>query len=356
VRPSRLRHNASFSAAVAAACALPACLKGEEIDLGRNVDAGAPEASFEAGPETGTVFEASSGSPLLSAGISATKGTICAGSCVDLVATATGGSGPYTFTWGQGLGSGAGPKSVCPVATATYSVLVTSFPSEREATAGAMITVVPCDAGSSSPPVDSGSGTGQRDTGTTPPQASALCVPNPSFEGPPTIGTTGPPGTTPTGAPPQWQVCQGAPDVGPSLSLLPASNGMSYAGLAVGTGSLSYVTASIGATLCSPLVGGTTYSFCLDLGLGVRGVMPPLTMGAAPPVLEIWGGTSACNQDALLWTSPGISNVDTWQNVCGSFVAPRGLSTITLLPTQSGASVGPGTWSYVVVDNVTAGP
>jgi hypothetical protein len=219
-----------------------------------------------------------------------------------------------------------------------------------------MITVVPCDGGSSSPPDDAGSGGGPLDAGSTPPQTTAVCVPNPSFEGTPTVGTTGPPGTTPTGAPPQWQVCQGAPDVGPSLSLLLASKGMTYAGLAVGTGSLSYMTASIGTTFCSPLVAGTTYSFCLDLGIGVRGVMPPLTTGVPPPVLEIWGGTTACSQDAMLWTSLGISNVDTWKTQCGSFVAPRALSSITLLPAQSGPQVGPGTWSYVVVDNITAGP
>ena len=117
------------------------------------------------------------------------------------------------------------------------------------------------------------------------------------------------------------------------------------------------MTASIGTSFCSPLVGGTTYSFCLDLGIGVRGLMQPLTTRRAPPpVLEIWGGTSACSQDAMLWTSPGITNIDSWQNVCGSFVAPRALSSITLLPAQSGTSVGPGTWSYVVVDNITAGP
>ncbi|MGH7439080.1 MAG: hypothetical protein ACRENE_25610 [Polyangiaceae bacterium] len=355
----RLRPFASCAPCIAAAAvvALPACLQGEDIDLGRNVEAGGPLVGLEAGPDAGATSDAStSASPVLSAGISATRGTICAGACVDLTATATGLDGPFTYTWGQGLGSGAG-KSVCPMATTTYSVLVTAFPTELEATAAVQITVVPCDGGSPTPPPDSGSVSTPPDAGSMQSHAAALCVPNPSFEGTPTIGTTGPPGTTPTGAPPQWQVCQGAPDVGPSLSLLPASNGMTYAGLAVGTGSLSYMTASIGTTLCSPLAAGTTYSFCLDLGVGVRGVMQPLTMGDPPPVLELWGGQSACSQDAMLWTSTGISNLDSWKTACGTFVAPRALTTLTLLPAQSSSlQVAPGTWSYVVVDNLVAGP
>jgi hypothetical protein len=345
-------------AALACAAAAPvACLSGEEVDLGRNVDAGATRGDDASAGDDGPGLGQPVPTPFLSGAISATMGTICAGACVDLVATVSGGTGPFAYSWGQGLGEGRGPKSVCPAATTTYSVMISSLSSEQQSTPSAMVTVVACDGGTTPTPADGGS-TPQGDAGSAVPQTANLCVPNPSLEGQAIIGTSGPPGTPATGAPPQWQVCQGAPDVGPSVSLLPASDGNTYEGLAVGTGSLAYMTASIGTTLCAPLVTGTQYSFCVDLGIGVRGVMAPLTTGTTTPApaLQLWGGTAACNQDALLWTSPPITNTDSWMKVCGAFVAPLALTTITLLPAEGSAPVGPGSWSYVIVDDITAGP
>jgi hypothetical protein len=330
-------------------------MSSESIDLGHNVDAGSTTSADDANASAdGAVPGEPVATPLISASISAAMGTICAGACVDLLATASGGTGPYDYAWGQGLGEGRGPKAVCPVATTTYSVMVSSLSSEQQSTASAMVTVVSCDAGSAPSAHDAGGAPQETDSGGG--QTAAMCVPDPSFEGQPTIGMSGAPGTPATGAPPQWQVCQGDPDIDPSVSLLPAANGNTYAGLAVGTGSLAYMTASIGTTLCASLVPGTRYSFCMDLAIGVRGVMAPLTTDAPPPALEIWGGTTPCNQDALLWTSPPITNTDSWTNVCGAFVASQALSTITLLPAEGSASVGPGTWSYVIVDDITAGP
>jgi hypothetical protein len=112
-------------------------------------------------------------------------------------------------------------------------------------------------------------------------------------------------------------------------------------------------TEAIGTTLCQPLTANTQYSFCLDLGLGVQGLMNP--PGALSPVLQIWGGSSPCSQDELLWTSPPITNMDSWTRVCGGFVPSQERATIELIPAQGGAPIGAG-FSYVDIDNIVAGP
>ncbi|MEL7425764.1 MAG: SdrD B-like domain-containing protein, partial [Bacteroidota bacterium] len=51
---------------------------------------------------------------------------ICEGEHVDLSATASGGTPPYTFTWNNGLGNGAN-QTVSPAVTTTYVVTVTDY-------------------------------------------------------------------------------------------------------------------------------------------------------------------------------------------------------------------------------------
>lgn len=335
------------------AAGLGACLSSENIDLGRNLDSGAPGLA-SVGLDAASPADA--GGALLSAAISASTGTICAGDCVDLFATASG-TGPYAYAWGQGLGEGPGPKSVCPVATTTYSVLVSSSASEQQSTASAMVAVVPCEAGTAPPHADAGAAQPPPDSGAAPPSTASLCVMNSSFEGPTMVGTSGPPGTPQTAAPPQWQVCLGTPDVDPSLSLQPPSDGMSYVGLAVGSGTFSNFTESLGTALCAALQPGKHYSFCVDLGTGVRGVTSLTTVpNTPPPELEIWGGRAQCSEDALLWTSPPITNTDSWAKVCGTFVPSQAYTNITIIPAQGSPPVGPGAWSYVIVDHLVAGP
>jgi hypothetical protein len=338
--------------AVAIAGAVGACLSGEDVDLGRNVEAGAP-ALVDVGVDA-TIPPGDAGESLLSAAITVTMGTICSGACVDLSATASP-TGSYTYSWGQSLGEGEGPKSVCPVATATYSVVVSSASSEEQSTASATVTVVSCDSGAA-PGLSDGAPAPASDAGGTQTPA-AICVPNPSFEGPTMIGTVGAPGLPATAAPPQWQVCLGHPDVDPAMSLLPASDGMSYVGFAVGSGMFSAVTGSVGTTLCSALEPGTDYAFCIDLGIGVRGVTPPTPVPSlSAPTLQIWGGKTPCSQDELLWTSPPITNADSWAKVCGSFVPSQALPDMSLLPALAGTTGSPGSWSYVIVDHMVAGP
>jgi hypothetical protein len=71
-----------------------------------------------------------------------TSTTICAGDCSNVSATATSGTPPYTYAWTPNIGSGAGPYSVCPSSTTTYTVNVTDA-AGTSATSTTTITVNP---------------------------------------------------------------------------------------------------------------------------------------------------------------------------------------------------------------------
>jgi hypothetical protein len=339
--------------------ALVACT-GEQVDLGRNFEAGVSFGA-EAMVDAPTAPEGGGGSSL-SVAITSSTGmwTICAGDCVKLLAITNGGTGPFSYAWGPNLGEGAGPQLVCPTVTTTYAVLVSSLSTPQQSSGSQQqITVVPCDAGVITPPPQDASTMQGVDSGTGTTGTMSLCINNASFEGMPTIGTPGTPATPPTAAPPGWQVCQGDPDIDPSVSLVPANDGMTYVGLSVGTGNFSYLTEALGTTLCAPLMAGVHYSFCLDLAVGVRGVsfsgnplmMPP---GAPTPVLDVWGGTAACAQEEPLFISQGITNVDSWSKVCGTFMPSRNLTTLTIAPSLTGSTMGAPLASYVIVDHITS--
>jgi hypothetical protein len=365
VRGRTMTLSASFHCRLAAhfamASGVAACLSSENIDLGRNIDGGTPAI---VSPDLDAAVVPDSAASILTTTIAAAGvmmgGSICQGACVQIVAIATGAPGPYTYAWGQGLGEGQGPKTVCPVATTTYSVTVSAMASAQQSTGSATITVLPCDAGSTPippPPVDAGGPKPPVDSGATPSPSAALCITDPSFEGTPAIGTSGAPGIPATAAPPGWQVCLGDPDIDPIVSLLPASQGKTYVGMTVGSPTFAGTTAeSLGTTLCAPLKAGTRYSFCVDVAIGVQGVMLPAPVQGQPgPALEFWGGKAACGQDELLWTTQAITNRDAWTTVCCAFVPSQNLSTLSLIPTQAVGS-GPATLSYVIVDNFVPGP
>jgi hypothetical protein len=225
-------------------------------------------------------------------------------------------------------------------------VTVDSSDSEDGPISSATVTIAVHDCDGGSPP-----GQGHPDGGSPPATPTGtVCVSNPSFELSTSTGMGGPP--VPLVVPPDWQVCSGAPNVDPSLPIVPASNGSTYVGLLVGSTDALNVAASIGTSLCAPLQPGTRYSFCIDLGTSIRGLTT--ASGASTPVLQLWGGQSPCSEQQLLWTSPPITNVDSWTTDCGSFVPSEALSTLTLVPSLGASSIGSPT--YVIVDDIVARP
>jgi hypothetical protein len=322
------------------ALAAAGCLSGEDIDLGRNLDASARSTpTSEGGPSPGL-------DQSLRAMIEAPMGTVCAGGCVPLSGWATGGGGSYTYTWGQDAGEGQGPIEVCPATTTTYDLAVASPTSDVMATASLTITVIACDGGEPNPMVDAGDpqATAPPDAATTP-----VCISNPSFEGPVATGPVGPSGLPQTTTPQGWEACSGTPSVDPTVSPLPALNGKSYIGLPVGTGTFTDSTSSLGTALCSTLQPGVEYSFCINLGVAFTGAAVPQTPLA--PSLEIWGGTGPCDKAEKLWTSPAITLANSWMNNCANFFPLYPDTNIVLVPTETTVT-GTSSLSYVIVDNI----
>lgn len=76
--------------------------------------------------------------------LDATPDTICQGDCAQLEALVAGGqAGTYQYSWSPALPNAAGPHTVCPLSTTTYSVTVTDAGPSPAATATQRIVVVP---------------------------------------------------------------------------------------------------------------------------------------------------------------------------------------------------------------------
>ena len=67
--------------------------------------------------------------------------SICSGSCTDLTATASGGSGIYNYSWSTGENSST--INVCPTSTTTYTVTVTDSEGCEE-TSSVIVNAAPC--------------------------------------------------------------------------------------------------------------------------------------------------------------------------------------------------------------------
>jgi hypothetical protein len=170
---------------------------------------------------------------------------------------------------------------------------------------------------------------------------SDLCIENPSFEGPPGV----------LRMPPNWTICQKTPDTNPSaITRLSASNGATYLGLDAETSNRELV----GTELCAALVGGQSTSLSIDLGTATLASVLPGRPNA-PASLQIWGGTNGCREDELLWTSPTISDLDTWKTYCATLTPLKDYRYVVFAPLLDLAAP-PLALAYVLVDNIVPVP
>jgi mRNA-degrading endonuclease toxin of MazEF toxin-antitoxin module len=250
----------------------------------------------------------------------------CHDDCVDVKAVATGGNPEYAFAWDDGVDTAM--RQVC-VDDSKLTVTVKDTPITSQefgyegATASVSVTTrqleCPVDGGAPPPP---------------PPTAGGFCLKNPSLEG----------GTFP-GMPPDWAACANTPDVGPVGLGVAASDGTSYVG---GAASASALTAeTFAGTLCNPLTANEPASFLIDLSMSTAWGNPGLA------ALQIWGASTSCGNDEMLWASPKLENLDMWKTFCVTITPSKEYSSIVMVPTTAGGDPATSAQGgYVVVDNI----
>ncbi|MBX9853728.1 MAG: gliding motility-associated C-terminal domain-containing protein [Cytophagaceae bacterium] len=146
-------------------------------------------------------------------------------------------------------------------------------------------------------------------------------VQNPSFEGVPGSSNT---------APTLWVICRPSPDIQPGFACIqtPPSHGVSYLGLA-NQNVASLISESIAQQLLDTLRNGVKYCFSIDLasaGFNCASNIFPNDMR-----LEVWGGTTLCGNDELLWQSPIVTGNDTlWKTHKGYFTPSNNYNFIRL--------------------------
>ena len=245
----------------------------------------------------------------------------CAGDCADIEAVAHGGNPPYAFAWEDG--STSAPRRVCLDANTTLRVSATDTAIIDDEFSYAAHTVSTDVIASVLDCTDAG----------VPPATGDFCIENPSLE-----GATG---TAEMGWDlPGWSTCYLTPNVEPFgiFSTIPARDGDTYIGFQDAI--QDTLNESAGVAFCAPLAPGRAVSFSVDIGLSA------FNMGSAQ--LELWGGLTSCSKEELLWTSPVVADLDTWQTFCGTLTPSKSYGYLTLWPVLASPEQ---TAAYVIVDD-----
>jgi hypothetical protein len=248
----------------------------------------------------------------------------CPGDCATVEAVGTGGNPPYTFSWDDG--STAATRKLCPTSTTSYSVQVTDTAAGGELgrpaeTAQAGLTAVvlsSCPDGGV--PEGGASDSGVPDVGTQD-GSGALCVANPSFEGMAEAqGVDATPWTNCTATGVDTAIID--PTSPGLLQTFPApSDGSTYLALSASYGPGTGFSGIVFEPLCATMRAGRSYSLKVDLA-NSNGV------GLTPTSLQILGGTTSCDMEETLWTSPVAGT--TWTTYCATLTPTNDWSYLTL--------------------------
>lgn len=256
------------------------------------------------------------------------------GECFDLRAEASSGRPPYAFEWSDGV-LGAERRVCVADAELALSVVARDADDQRSARHTLQLQRAASDAGCGVP----GAGDGATDA----PATAALCLMNPSFEGPPTQVDQG----APFDAAP-WITCTNPtftnlPSIGNETNAVtgsppPPRDGVTY--LALGEGQ------QVSQTPCSELAGGVPVHLEIDLSrINLGGDIVPQTEQVW---LEIRGGLSAdCAARELLWASPPLEVG--WKTFCATLRPSEFMNLLTLRANADMTLASP---AYLLVDNL----
>lgn len=163
---------------------------------------------------------------------------------------------------------------------------------------------------------------------------------NPSFEA----------GQAPTNqVVPGWYKCTGSPDIQPAPFYgvtHPPSNGQSYLGL--------HHQESVSAFFSNGLSTCNSFTFSFDISvvpinLPSNPYWVDNNQGNNPGYMCIYGGFTECDNAELLYTSPLITNVNSWQNITINLNPSQSYTYINFVPCQNPY----GTYTYFGIDNIT---
>lgn len=160
---------------------------------------------------------------------------------------------------------------------------------------------------------------------------------NPSFEGNPVAGA----------APPGWSICTGSPDVQPGFwgTTQTPSDGNTYLGF--------HHEESVSANFTNGLGSCSQMSFNMDvsivpLNLQGNAYWDGNNQGVNDGYICIYGGYGSCDNLELLWQSPLITNVSTWQTLLVEINPSENYTYLNIVPCIN----GPGTYTYFGIDNI----
>lgn len=160
---------------------------------------------------------------------------------------------------------------------------------------------------------------------------------NPSFEGNPASGTV----------PPNWFMCSGSPDVQPGFwgTTQTPSDGNTYLGF--------HHTESVSANFTNGLGACSQLNFNMDvsivpLNLPGNQFWVDNNQGVNDGYICIYGGYTNCDNQELLWQSPLITNVSTWQTLSIQLNPSQNYTYLNFVPCINNA----GTYTYFGIDNI----
>lgn len=218
----------------------------------------------------------------------------CAGECAEVQAVARGGNPPYTFAWSDGLTDPT--RNLCPNATTSFEVTAKDTPIETDEfayagmseTARVTANVLDCTSDGGMPAID---GSVQQ------PMDGCIALTS-SDELPP------------------WQRCPPSPELihpitGARLADCETSfpderHVDSYMRFAVYDGAPAEQE-SLGGKLCVPLRAGVAVDGGLFIGGGITAPDGSAFLSFDTTFdIELWGGSSPCSTDELLWSTNGV--------------------------------------------------